>query len=305
MPDSLTRLDLTQIFCDVDDFYKTFEQHLEMDNSLKLPHSDTPKQYCSRLNISEVMTIVIAFHGSRFRTFKDFYTLQVLPNWKRAFPNLVSYTRFVELIPWSIMPLMCMLPTTFGEMTGISFIDATPLSVCDPNRASRHKVFNGQAGWGRSSVKWYFGFKLHLIINDKGELLAASLTPGNTDDRKPVPEMTKALFGKLFGDKGYVSQALFEQLYDRGLELIAKRKKKMKNSLMKLMDKVLLRKRGIIESVNDQLKNICQIEHSRHRSQWNFLANVLGGLIAYSYHPTKPALDLTPKELEALPAAMF
>ena len=305
MPDSLTRLDLTQIFCDVDDFYKTFEQHLEMDNSLKLPHSDTPKQYCSRLNISEVMTIVIAFHGSRFRTFKDFYTLQVLPNWKRAFPNLVSYTRFVELIPWSIMPLMCMLPTTFGEMTGISFIDATPLSVCDPNRASRHKVFNGQAGWGRSSVKWYFGFKLHLIINDKGELLAASLTPGNTADRKPVPEMTKALFGKLFGDKGYVSQALFEQLYDRGLELIAKRKKKMKNSLMKLMDKVLLRKRGIIESVNDQLKNICQIEHSRHRSQWNFLANVLGGLIAYSYHPTKPALDLTPKELEALPAAMF
>ena len=102
-----------------------------------------------------------------------------------------------------------------------------------------------------------------------------------------------------------MSQSLFEQLYEQGLELIAKRKKKMKNSLVKLMDKVLLRKRGIIESVNDQLKNICQIEHSRHRSPWNFLANVLGGLIAYSYHPTKPALDLTPKELEALPAAMF
>jgi len=185
MSDSLTRLDLTQVFCDVDDFYQTFDR-VSHENPLQLPHSDAPKPYRSRLSISEVMTIVIAFHGSRFRTFKDFYTLQVLPHWKCAFPNLVSYTRFVELVPWSLMPLMCLLQTTFGEMTGISFIDATSLAVCDPNRARNHKVFDGHAGWGRSAVKWYFGFKLHLIINDKGELLAAALTPGNTDDRKPV-----------------------------------------------------------------------------------------------------------------------
>ena len=197
------------------------------------------------------------------------------------------------------------LSSALGLNAGISFIDATSLAVCDPHRAKGHNVFKGQAAWGRSSVKWYFGFKLHLIINDKGELLAVALSPGNTDDRKPVPEMAKELFGKMFGDKGYISQALFEKLYEQGLELITKRKKNMKNTLVKLMDRVLLRKRGIIESVNDQLKNICQIEHSRHRSRWNFLANVLGGLIAYSYHPTKPALDLTPKELEALPAAMF
>lgn len=299
----LPRLDLTQIFCDVDDFYIAFET--ACNQALQLPYDGEAKPYRSRLRLSEVMTIVITFHGSGFRTFKDFYTCQVLPHWRSAFPHLVSYNRFVELIPWSVMALACFLQTTFGALTGISFIDATSVAVCHPNRAKQHKVFKEQADWGKSSVKWYFGFKLHLIINDQGDLLAATLTPGNTDDRKPVPEMAQQLTGKLFGDKGYVSQALFEQLYKQGLELIAKRRKNMTNRLMTLMDKVLLRKRAVIESVNDQRKNICQIEHSRHRSGFNFLANLLGGLIAYSYYPTKPALDLTPKELEALPPAIL
>jgi len=300
---SLPRLDVTQIFCDVDDFYRLFDQVAR--HQPQLPWDGKAKPYRSRLSVSEVMTIVIAFHGSGFRTFKDFYTCQVSPHWRCAFPNLVSYTRFVELIPWSVSVLACFLQTTFGAPSDISFIDSTSVEVCHPNRARAHKVFKGQAGWGKSAVKWYFGFKLHLIINDSGELLADVLTPGNTDDRKPVPDMVKQLTGKLFGDKGYVSQALFEKLYEQGLELIAKRRKDMNNRLMRLMDKILLRKRAVIESVNDQLKNICQIEHSRHRSGLNFLANLLGGLIAYSYHPTKPSLDLSQKGLEALPAAMF
>lgn len=300
---SLPRLDVTQIFCDVDDFYRLFDQ---CSNYLpQLPWDGRTKPYRSRLSVSEVMTIVIAFHGSGFRTFKSFYTCQVLPHWRCAFPNLVSYSRFVELIPWSVSALACFLQTTFGELTGISFIDSTAVEVCHPNRARSHRVLKAQAGWGKSSVKWYFGLKLHLIINDRGALLAAALTPGNTDDRKPVPEMAAHLTGKLFGDKGYVSQALFEQLYAQGLELIAKRRKNMNNRLMQLMDKILLRKRAVIESVNDQLKNICQIEHSRHRSGLNFLANLLGGLIAYSYHPQKPSLDLTQKELDALPDAII
>lgn len=300
---SLPRLDVTEIFCDIDDFYQLFsaQQHAIP----ALPYDGKAKQYRSRLSLSEVMTIVIAFHGSGFRTFKDFYCCQVLPHWRSAFPNLVSYSRFVELVPWSVMLLGCFLQTTFGELTGISFVDSTSIAVCHPNRAKRNRVFKNQAGWGKSSVKWYFGLKLHLIINDKGELLAVRLTPGNTDDRKPLPEMAQSLTGKLFGDKGYVSQALFEMLYQQGLELIAKRRKNMTNSLMSLMDKILLRKRAIIETVNDQLKNICQIEHSRHRSTLNFLANLIGGLIAYTYHPVKPALDLNPKELQALPPAIL
>jgi hypothetical protein len=303
MDNSLARLNLTEIFCDIDDFYQVLER--VGGAAPQLPCGGEEKQYRSKLSLSEVTTIVIAFHGSGYRTFKEFYTLQVLPGWEKAFPELVSYNRFIELMPWSLMGLMCFLNTCAGEMTGISFVDSTSLEVCHPKRVHSHKVFKDLAGWGKSSVGWYFGFKLHLMINDRGQILAFAITEGNVDDRKPIPEMAKGLFGKLFGDRGYVSQALFEQLYAQGLELIARRKKNMKNSLIKLMDKILLRKRAIIESVNDQLKNICQIEHSRHRSRFNFLVNLLAGLVAYSYHPTKPSLDLNDKGFKALPQAIF
>ena len=166
------------------------------------PQCEREKRCRSRMSLSEVMTIVIAFHGSGFRTFKEFYTLQVLPHWKKAFPNLVSYNRFVELMPWSLMLLCCFLNTCKGEITGISFIDSTPIEVCHPCRSRSHKVFQDIADWGKNSMGWHYGFKLHLIINDRGELLAFKLTPGNVDDRKPVPEMTQGIFGKLFGDRG-------------------------------------------------------------------------------------------------------
>jgi hypothetical protein len=197
------------------------------------------------------------------------------------------------------------LSEQYWEVTGISFIDSTPIEVCHPCRAHAHKVFKSLVKWGKNSVGWHFGFKLHLMINEKGELLAFKLTPANTDDRQPVPELTPDLIGKLFGDRGYVSQKLFEQLYERGLQLITKSKKNMKNHLVKMIDKILLRFRALIESVNDQLKNICQIEHSRHRSVFNFLVNLLAGLVAYTYQDKKPALDLEFKGLPALPPAIF
>lgn len=167
-------------------------------------------------------------------------------------------------------------------MTGISFIDSTPIEVCYPCRAKTHKVFGDLPKWGKNSVGWYYGFKLHLIVNDQGELLSFQLTAGNTDDRKPVPDLTQSIFGKLFGDKGYISKALFEELYGKGLKLITRYRKRMNNRLVPLIDRILLRKRAIIESVNDQLKNICQVQHTRHRSVVNFMVNLLGGLIAYT-----------------------
>jgi hypothetical protein len=130
-----------------------------------------------------------------------------------------------------------------------------------------------------------------LIINARGELLASQLTSANTDDRKLVPDLTKNLIGKLFGDKGYISQALFEQLYQRGLQLIACCRKNRNNRLIPLLERILLRKRAIIVLVNDQLKNICQIQHTRHRSVWNCLVNLLRGLAAFTYHPVKPSFD--------------
>jgi Transposase DDE domain len=256
MTDIVSRLDLTQIFSDVDDFCQMWEKSWATVPQLASANNcQSPK---SKMTQSEVITIVIAFECSGYRTFKDFYTLQVQHGWGKAFPNLVSYNRFVELMPWSLMLMCCFLNTRRGEMTGIAFIDSTPLEVCHPARAHAHKVFKHQVGWGKSSTGWKYGFKLHLIINERGELLAFKLTTANTDDHKPVPEMTQGLLGQLLGDRGYISQPLFEQLYERGLQLVTKSKKNMKQRLVKLMDKILLRKRSVIESVNDQLKNICQ-----------------------------------------------
>lgn len=221
------------------------------------------------------------------------------------FPRLVSYNRFVELMSTTVMPLLCFLHTRKGTVTGINFIDSTPIKVCHPRRANRHKVFEGKALWGKNSIGWYFGFKLHLVINEVGKLLGFKLTPANQDDRKPVPDLVRGIIGKLFGDKGYISQELFKQLLKNGLQLITLFKKNMKYRLLPLMDKILLRKRALIETVNDQLKNISQVEHSRHRSVFNFMANLIAGLIAYTYQEKKPSLNFDLKDLTQLPATAF
>ena len=246
------------------------------------------------------MTIIIYFHLSGYRTFKDFYTRSVLKHLRSAFPNLVSYNRFVELMAETAVPMCAYLHSKFGQCSGISFIDSLPLAVCHNRRIHSNRVFSGLARRGRSSVDWFYGFKLHLIVNDAGQLLAVWLTTGNIDDRKPVPRLTKKHCGKLIGDRGYVSKKLTELLSEHGLQLITKIKSKMKNRLMPLIDKLLLRKRALIETINDQLKNICQIEHSRHRSPINFVVNTIAALLAYTFKEKKPSLNIRVKELEKL-----
>jgi hypothetical protein len=159
----------------------------------------------------------------------------------------------------------------------------------------------GLAQRGKTSTGWFYGFKLHLVTNDQGELINVCFTAGNVDDRKPVMALTQTLFGKLFGDKGYVSKKLFERLFVlRGVRLITRLKSNMKNCLMPLMDKLLLRKRAISETIIDQLKNISQIEHSRHRSVVNYFADIVTGLIAYTYQEKLPSLNLRSDEQRLL-----
>jgi Transposase DDE domain len=236
----------------------------------------------------------VYFHQLRFRDFKTYYTQYVHQHLRTAFPQLVSYNRFVELMPSVLLPLCFFVHCRQKTETGIYFVDATTIEVCHVKRANSNKVFKPIAKKGKSSMGWFFGFKLHIVINDKGELIAFKMTPANTDDRIPVDEMTQGLEGKLFGDRGYISQTLFNTLYQRGLQLVTKIKKNMKNKLMPLIDKLLLRKRAIVETVFDQLKNISQIEHSRHRSINNFMVNLVGGLVAYILQPKKPSLNLQP-----------
>lgn len=295
-------MDILRLFFDCDEFCRVFEPPLR---ALLLNDGKRHRHRESTLSTSEVMTIVILFQASGFRNLKTYYTQYVCVHMRREFPNLVSYERFVELQSQTALPLTAFLQTRFGRCTGISFVDATSIAICHNRRIESNKVFRGLAKRGKTSVGWFYGFKVHLVINDSGELLGVMITSGKVDDRKPVPAMTKKLFGKLFGDRGYVSQKLFDELYERGLQLITKLRKNMKNKLMPMVDKLLLRKRSLIETINDQLKNICQIEHTRHRSKVNFLVNLLAALIAYTYQEKKPSLNLHPNDLAALPATVF
>lgn len=283
---------LTEIYCFIDDFCKEFmpewEKHL-ISSGLKKRNRKRQMSY------AEVMTILILFHQSHYRNFKWFYREYVSKVLCEAFPGLVSYNRFVELQKSVLIPLCYLLQTLKGEETGIYFIDSTPLKACHIKREKRNKMFESMAEKSKSTMGWFYGFKLHLVINDKGEIMACKLTGAKTDDRKVVDILTEGLTGKLVGDKGYIKKPLSEALWERGLQLITRVKKKMKNGMISLFDKALLRKRAIIESVNDQLKNISQIEHTRHRSHFNFMINVLCGLIAYCFQPKKPSIEKNTK----------
>jgi len=281
-------MDLTTLFCDVDDFFK-----IHSFNQQTSELSEQGKQRRNRqksLSPSEIMTIVIYFHASGYRNFKAFYLNQVCPHLHPFFPKLLSYNRFVEIIPTVLLPLCSYLTSRLDEPTGISYIDSTKIAVCGNKRISRNKVFYNLGKIGKTTMGWFFGFKLHLITNENGGLIAVKITTGNVDDRAPVLKMADKIKWKLFGDKGYISKKLFEKLFSKGLQLITTVKKNMKNKLLPFVDKLLLRKRSIIETINDQLKNISQIEHTRHRSVSNFMVNLLCGLISYTFQEKKPTI---------------
>lgn len=280
---------LTTIFYHVDNFCNDLDEKLKQ-AAIGEGNRRGPK---GRLSQSEVMTIAIFFHHSRVRTFKDYYSIYVKGLLSKAFPKAPSYNRFVEIMQHSFMPLyMFMTFCRLGAVTGISFIDSTSLVVCHNLRISSNKVFKGMAARGKTSTGWFYGFKLHLIINEYGEIIAFDVTSGNCDDRnrKTIARLTKNLWGKLFGDRGYISAELFNSLYSKGITLFTRIKKGMQNVLYSFADKLLLKKRGVIESVNDILKSSCYIEHSRHRNQTNFFVNLISGLIAYSFLEKKPSI---------------
>lgn len=290
-------MSLLELFCHVDDFCQQSEPQWKKQH---LCAGTAHRERAGELSDSEIMTILIHFHQSQYRSFKAYYTHHVQVHLRSEFPKLVSYGRFVQRTPRVLARLCAYLFSLFGRCTGVSFIDSTFIAVCDNRRIHQHKVFAGLATRGRGSCGWSFGFKLHLVVNDGGELLGCCLTPAHRADVKLLPKLTKRLFGKLFGDKGYLSQSMFEQLLQHGVQLITRLKSNMKNRLMSLSDKLLLRKRAIIESITDQLKNVSQIEHTRHRSPLNFCVNLICGLIAYCHQPKKPSLRLDSHLLEAL-----
>jgi hypothetical protein len=288
---------LTETFCVVDDFCKEFEPKWK--NGL-LAQGKLKRLKEAGACLSEIMTLVILFHQGRYRHFKSFYQNVVCNYLKKEFPRLPGYKRFLQLMPRCSVALVAFFQKLKGLCTGISFVDSTSIAVCHNLRISRHKVFAGTAERGKTSTGWFYGFKLHIVINHQGEIIAGQLTPGNVDDRKILYEMKKGLFGNIYGDKGYLSYPLKLSLLKHGIRLVTRVRSNMKPIKLDKFDSVMLKCRSLIETVNDQLKNLSQIEHTRHRSVFNFTVNLMAGVIAYCLQPKKPRIQIDRLEADAL-----
>lgn len=281
--------DITEIFCFIDDFAKLYEQN---EKKHLLP-TNRQRYRETSMSLGELLTIMVIYHTSYAKNFKYFYKSYIEHFYSQDFPNAVSYNRFVELISRLFVPFNILLHLLYGEETGIYFIDSTTIKACHNKRRYRNKVFAGLAKSSKSSMGYFYGFKLHAIINHKGEFMALKMTRGNVDDRTPVPELSRGLTGVMAADKGYIRQNLFIELYEQGLKMISGIKKNMKNKLMDLNEKILLRKRSIIETVFDYLKNKMEIEHTRHRSFINAFVHIISTLVAYSLKKHKPSINLS------------
>lgn len=278
--------ELITIFCEIDDFCK------ELDKNMPQPLLQGPTQgrrgpTCS-LSISEIMTIKILFQMIGYRNFKTFYCSFLQVYWKHYFPTLPSYTRIVELVHRAIFPLTLFAQFKGGKKTGIYYIDASCLPVSHLKRSRRNKVFKEIAEYGRTSVGWFFGLKIHLVINNLGELIAFKITKGNVHDGVAAKSILSSLEGLAFGDKGYIGKKLFDELFKRGLKLITRKRKNMKDALQCTdYEKQLLNQRNLIETVFDCLKHQYHIWHTRHRSILNAMTNLMAALAAYTIEPLK------------------
>lgn len=285
-------MSLLELFCHIDDFCVLFLRQLRKNS---LPDTKRRRNRRRSLSLSEVMTILIRFHSSGFRTFKDFYIKHVSVYMRAEFPGLISYNRFIEFVPSAFAAIGSYVQNCLSQSTAVNFIDSTALKVCHNRRIKSHRVFAGLAQRGKTSVGWFYGFKLHWVVNPLGEIIRFQITPGNVDDRVPVFELLKNAFGKVFGDKGYISKELAQKLKDElGIELCTRQKKNSKPVKLPEQDEYILGKRGMIESVIDLLKNACQVEQTRHRSVTNGFVNVLAAIASYCHREKKPSVVPNP-----------
>lgn len=291
---------LITIFCEVDDFCKEFDQNISQP-LLSSPTKGRRGPKCS-LSISEIMTIKILFQMVGYRNFKTFYTGFLQKYWLHYFPSLPSYNRFVELMPRAIVPLTIFTQLNCGKKTGIYYIDSSCLPVCHLKRSKRNKTFDAVAHYGKTSVGWFFGLKIHLVVNHQAELIAFKITQGNRHDATAAQSLLEPLHGLAFGDKGYLGKKLFDILMDKGLKLITRKRKNMKNTpILSDYEQQLLNQRGIIETIFNCLKHKYHIWHTRHRSVINAMSHLMAALAAYTIEPLKiSAFRLLEKKNSAL-----
>jgi len=282
---------LIEIFCSCDDFMIAFEQ---LQAHYQLPHKTNSKPTrIPQMAASEIMTICIFYHLSGFKCFEYYYRQIILIHLKDYFPKAVSYERFVSLQSRYYSLLYLYLNSCrYGKHTGIYYADSKKLPVCDNRRIHQHKTFYSIANRGKSSTGWFFGFKVFLIINQHGQLINMRISKASKADNNYewMQQLFKNIKGYCFTDKGFISAKFFEQALLNGLKIITGIRTKMKNKLIDMTEKLLHKKRGIIESVNDILMTVCDIDHTRHRSPYNFMVNLISGTIAYTFLDKLPSI---------------
>ena len=279
--------DITLLFCFVDDFCKEYE-NLVRSYSIEKKKMRKPTRV-SGLKISEIITIILLFYRSNMMNFKAFYKYLELHH-KGDFPKMPTYERFCAIKQKAIPILSGLFKCILSKGQSEAYIDATALRVSHNKRTNSHKVFKGIAAVGKSTMGWFYGFKLHLVIDLQGNIINAKLTRGNCDDRSPVEDLLQEFQGVIYGYKGYISQDLFGRLWKKGVKLVTGVKANMKNKLMILKEKILLKKRSLIESVFSVLKRN-GLEHSRHRSVHGFILHILGSLVSYQLNRKKTVIS--------------
>jgi hypothetical protein len=282
-------MDLVAIFYHVDNFCNQFDKWL-ISRFLMLPKSKHTAQ--NMLTSSEIMSILIYYAACSqdYKHFKAFYFAKYT-ELKSAFPHLVSYERIIELKESVELRMITFLTSLFSECTGYSFVDSTKIEACNKKRAKRHKTLKSIARWGKTSDGFFYGFKLHAVVNHLREIVSICITPGNVADNNEniIKKMASNVFGKMFGDKGYIlNEDLWTEIYHQGLQFITNIRKNMRPKLMVMEDKMILRKRAsIIETLFSILKDRMSLQYTRVRSVYGFVCNIVSMLIAYQLKVTK------------------
>jgi hypothetical protein len=298
---------LVEIYYEVDEFNKRFAEKILQFYKLS---GYTPLRKMGRMTMSEVMTILIYYHYSHYKNFKSYYNEHLSKVLQKDFPSLVGYDRFVTLIPLALLPMMMfhIYRCSRSLRTGIYYIDSTRLEVCHPKRAHQNKVFKGIANWGKTSVGWFYGIKLHLIINNLGEVVHTCFTQASTSDSNSsvLFKLLNDLDGWVFGDRGYLlnEERLAFAQYDGKIDFFAKPRKNMKQKnkqFMPQLAKDFAKKRPIIETIIGINKEVFNLEHTRHRSVHNAYVHTFSALCAYSFYLKKPKVKLNINQLKIEP----
>lgn len=289
-------MDIVELYVIIDDFCQKFiPKYKKLMKNKGQIHRD---RMCM-LNSSEIVLIMLLFTQSGYKCFKWYYINEILDGeYRHYFNSVPSYNRFVELMPRSMQVLFRFMKylmfTVRQQQNEVEYIDSTKIPVCHNKRTSSNKVFDGSATIGKSSMGWFWGFKLHFTCDTQGNITNLAVSNANVDDRKPVIALTNGFKGKLFGDKGYIDSKLSEELANMGITLITPYKKNMKARFLPacLIDILYSKKRSLIESVINILKNQLQLCHTRHRSWKNFVVHIAATLLSYQLLSKKPKLNL-------------